>query len=231
MVLDRKRAIRGDGGVIVRLGTLSLEDRAISSRTPRRIHMKRIAKIAPRMPRRHRLVAGVGIALSALILLFLYAVFDHMVERIPQGQVLPSLTVPVAKNGETVIGRRDLLQPKGATSAADNHFRIRRQDGAWYVANVTGARRALLTYDGFGSINANRWPLQSGDRIDFLDATVVFESVDHAARKIKLQVTPAKRAAAAYTLDVGSANKGVLTYGGGAAPAGWQAACIERPGW
>ncbi|MGH6815764.1 MAG: hypothetical protein ACREC6_08670, partial [Hyphomicrobiaceae bacterium] len=147
----------------------------------------------------------------------------------PQGQALPRVDVTVEKNSEKTIGRRGLFQPKSAISAADNHFRIRRRGDDWLVANVTGARRALLTYEPFGSIGANRWPLQSGDRVDLLSATVVFESVDHIERRIRLKIVSPDRAEAVYTLDVGTANKGVLAYAG-TPPAGWQAACTERSG-
>lgn len=70
--------------------------------------------------------------------------------------------------GQTVIGRKELLQPPGPDSAETSHIRIHWDPEGWKVSSAAVHRRLALVYmkDGVRrTFDAARWPLPPSGRI------------------------------------------------------------------
>jgi len=124
-----------------------------------------------------------------IFLLLVFGLWGYLtLHHSPPVSRLASLRVPVTEE-TVVLGAEDLGQRSGFRSAARRHLALRRQDGAWRMANISLEKKMDVRTDLCDTLYLKRLALEPGDRIEIARSLVEVASVSADTLVLTLPAT------------------------------------------
>lgn len=121
---------------------------------------------------------------------------------------LASLSIDLTGTPDVTVGRAELAQRPGLTSAETDHLNIKLQDGRLQLRNAAKQRRLLIQYSNGFTPLAAKWHLRSGDEIRLRGSTIFVDSTRGGHLSIRIRDRDAERS---VRLATGGFLKDVLT--------------------